>query len=184
MAFIKPYRGIWPKLAEGAYAAENATLIGDIELEEGANVWYGAILRGDVGKIRVGKRTNIQDLACVHMTKRLSDAILGDDVTVGHAALIHGAIVEDLCLIGMGAILLDNAKIGAMSIIGAGSLVTGGTVIPPKSLVMGRPGKVVRTLSDGDIEALKHSSARYVRLSTEHFGPGDEALDSDTNWTV
>lgn len=184
MAFIKPYRGIWPRLAEGAFAAENATLIGDIELEEGANVWYGAVLRGDVGKIRVGKRTNIQDLACVHMTKRHSDAILGDDVTVGHAALIHGAIVEELCLIGMGAILLDNARIGAMSIIGAGALVTGGTVIPPRSLVMGRPGKVIRTLSDADVLALKHSAERYVRLSTEHFGPGDEELDSEPNWVV
>lgn len=184
MAFIKPYRDIWPKLAEGAFAAENATLIGDVELAEGANVWYGAILRGDVGRIRVGKRTNIQDLACVHMTKRMSDAIIGDDVTIGHAAIIHGAIVEDLCLIGMGAILLDNARIGAMSLIGAGSLVTSGAVIPPKSLVMGRPAKVIRALCDADIEMLKHSAERYLRLSTEHFGPGDEPLDSDPNWTA
>lgn len=184
MAFIKPYRGILPKLAEGAFAAENATLIGDVELAVGANVWYGAILRGDVGKIRVGKRTNIQDLACIHMTKRLSDAILGDDVTVGHAAIIHGAIVEDLCLIGMGSVLLDNARIGAMSVVGAGSLVTGNTVIPSRSLVMGRPAKVIRQLSDADIEGLKHSAERYVRLSLEHFGSSDEPRDSDPSWPV
>jgi carbonic anhydrase/acetyltransferase-like protein (isoleucine patch superfamily) len=115
------------------------------------------------------------------MTKRISDAIIGDEVTIGHSALIHGAIVEDLCLIGMGAILLDNAVIGAGSIVGAGSLVTGGTKIPPRSLVMGRPAKVVRELRDADLKDLVHSSERYVRLSREHFGPPGPPLDSAPN---
>jgi len=179
MALIKPYRDISPKLGHDAFVAENATIIGDVVLRDEANVWYGAILRGDVGRIRIGKRSNVQDLACIHMTKRLSDAIIGDEVTIGHAALIHGAIVEDLCLIGMGAILLDNARIGRGSIVAAGTLVTGGVIIPPRSLVMGRPGKVVRELSEKDELELRHSADRYVRLAREHFGPAGPALDSD-----
>jgi gamma-carbonic anhydrase len=178
MPLIKPYRNVWPTLAQGALIAENATLIGDVEIGEDSSIWYGAILRGDVGKIRIGKRSNVQDLACIHMTKRLSDAILGDAVTVGHAAIIHGAIVEDLCLIGMGAVLLDNARIGEGSIVGAGALVTGGAKIPPRSLVLGRPGKVVRQLSEADVAELLHSSERYVRLSRENFGPPGPPLDS------
>jgi carbonic anhydrase/acetyltransferase-like protein (isoleucine patch superfamily) len=178
MPLIKPYRNVWPRLAPAAFVAENATVIGDVEIGDETSIWYGAILRADVGKIRIGKQSNVQDLACIHMTKRLSDAILGDRVTVGHAAIIHGAVVEDLCLIGMGAVLLDNARIGEGSIVGAGALVTGGAKIPPRSLVLGRPGRVIRQLSDADVEELIHSSERYVRLSREHFGPPGPPLDS------
>jgi gamma-carbonic anhydrase len=178
MPLIKPYRNIWPTLSRDAWVAENATLVGDIEIGEETSIWYGATLRGDVGRIRIGKRSNVQDMACIHMTKRVSDAIVGDEVTIGHAALIHGAVVEDLCLIGMGAILLDNAVVGSGSIVGAGALVTGNTKIPPRSLVLGRPAKVVRQLSDADIQELVHSSERYVRLGREHFGPPGPALDS------
>jgi gamma-carbonic anhydrase len=178
MALIKSYREVAPKLGDAAYLAENATVIGDVRLGEESSVWYGAVLRGDVGRISIGKRSNVQDLACIHMTKRLSNAIVGDEVTIGHAALIHGAIIEDLCLIGMGAILLDNARIGRGSIVAAGTLVTGAVEIPPRSLVMGRPGKVVRELSDDELLELRHSADRYVRLAREHFGPPTPPLDS------
>jgi carbonic anhydrase/acetyltransferase-like protein (isoleucine patch superfamily) len=170
MALLKAYRGVSPQLHRKAFAAETASLIGDIEIGEESSIWYGAVLRGDVGKIRIGARSNVQDLACIHMTKRLSDSVIGDEVTIGHSVIVHGAIIEDLCLIGMGAILMDNCRIGTGSIVGAGTLITAGTVIPPGSLVLGRPGKVVRPLGPSDLEDLRLSSRRYVALAAEHWG--------------
>lgn len=170
MPLLKAYRNFVPQLGDEAYVAENATLIGDVVIGNESSIWYGAILRGDVGRIRVGARTNIQDLACVHMTKRESDAIIGDEVTIGHSAIIHGAIVESLCLIGMGAIVMDNARIGEGSVVGAGALVTAGAIVPPRSLVLGRPAKVVRPVSEEETEMLRRSALRYVALAKEHFG--------------
>src|SRR6478609_7393928 len=133
MALILPYGSHLPRLGQGVFVAPNATLIGDVFLDDGASVWFGAVLRGDVGKICIGKRSNIQDLACVHVTQGLSQTLVGADVTVGHGAILHGCVVGDRCLIGMGSILLDNCEIGEGSVVAAGAVVTARTKIPPRS---------------------------------------------------
>ncbi|HSC88157.1 MAG TPA: gamma carbonic anhydrase family protein [Polyangiaceae bacterium] len=170
MALVKAFRGVSPRLT-GAWVAENATLVGDVELGEDANVWYGCVLRGDMGRIRVGQRSNIQDMCCIHMTSDVSDTVIGNEVTVGHSVTIHGAVVEDGALIGMGALLLDNARIGEEAFVGAGSLVTANVVIPPRALVLGRPGKVVRILSAEEAAQGRKSALKYVKFAREHFGP-------------
>ena len=148
MALVIPYGIHRPRLGKGVFVAPNATLIGDIFLDDGSNIWFGAVLRGDVGAIRIGKRSNLQDLACVHVTDGLSNTLVGDDVTVGHSAILHGCIVGDRCLIGMGAILLDSCEIGAGSVVAAGSVVTARTKIPPRSLVRGTPAKIIREVTE------------------------------------
>lgn len=142
--------------------------MGDVHLGDGANVWYGSVLRGDVMPIRVGARTNIQDLTVVHVTSGEYPTHIGHDVTVGHRAIIHGCTVGDFCLIGMGAILLDGAEIGDYSLIGAGAVVTPGTKIPPGSLVLGSPGRVVRQVSDEEREGFVDSARHYVELARRH----------------
>lgn len=168
MALVKAYRGVSPRLGERVFLAENATVIGDVELAAGVNVWYGAVIRGDVGKVVIGKDTNIQDLACIHMTTAVSDAILGEEVTVGHSAVIHGARVGDGALIGMGAILLDNAVIGEEAVIGAGALVTADTVIPPRTLALGRPAKVLRELTAEEAIQARRGARKYLWLADDH----------------
>ncbi len=170
MPILTSHRGHTPRVAQSAYLAETAVLVGDVEVGEGASVWYGAVLRGDMGQIRVGARTNIQDLAMVHMTEGMSHALIGEDVTVGHSAIIHGATIGPRCLIGMGAIILDNAEIGADVLIGAGALVTPRTVIPPGVLVLGTPGKVVRELSPEERAHHLLSAAHYVELARGYRG--------------
>lgn len=167
-ALVKAYRGTTPRWGEGCFLAENSTLVGDVELGDGVNVWYGAVLRGDVGKIRIASGANIQDLACVHMTKNRSNAMIGESVSIGHGAIVHGALIEAGALIGMGVILMDNARIGEESLIGAGALVTEGTVIPPRSLALGRPAKVVRRLSAEEALAGRRTAERYLGLAKEH----------------
>lgn len=167
-ALVKAYRGISPRLGDGCFLADNATVVGDVELGGGVNVWYGAVLRGDVGKIRIAQGANIQDLACVHMTKNRSNAIIGESVSVGHGAIVHGAMIEPGALIGMGVILMDNARIGEECLIGAGALVTEGTVIPPRSLALGRPARVIRQLSAEEAQAGRRTAERYLGLAAEH----------------
>jgi carbonic anhydrase/acetyltransferase-like protein (isoleucine patch superfamily) len=157
-----------PQLHPTAFIAPNATLIGDIVLAEETSVWFGAVLRGDNDRIQVGPRSNIQDLAVIHVDADVPVTI-GADVTVGHRAIIHGATIEDGCLIGMGAIVLNRAVIGAGSIVGAGAVVREGEVIPPRSLVVGVPGKVVRTLSDDQIQENLNAAARYVNNSRAYL---------------
>jgi carbonic anhydrase/acetyltransferase-like protein (isoleucine patch superfamily) len=169
MALVKPFEGFMPVIGQNVRLAENATIVGDVELGDGLNLWYGGVIRGDVGKVRIGKNANLQDLCCVHMTKYRSDAILGESVSVGHSAIIHGAVVEDGVLIGMGAIVMDNAVIGEQSIVGAGSLVTQGVTIPPRSLVMGRPARVIRPLDEEEVQAGRKTAERYLGLASSHF---------------
>jgi carbonic anhydrase/acetyltransferase-like protein (isoleucine patch superfamily) len=179
MALVLPFGIHRPRLGKGVFVAPNATLIGDVFLDDGASIWFGAVLRGDVGAIRIGKRSNIQDLACVHVTDGLSNTVVGDDVTVGHSAILHGCIVGDRCLIGMGAILLDNCEIGAGSVIAAGSVVTARTRIPPRSLVRGTPAKVIREVTEQEgllgvlgAEHYVSDARRYLAIC----GDPDEAL--------
>ena len=150
-----------PQIDPTAFVAPTATVLGDVALAEESSVWFGAVLRGDNDAIRVGPRTNIQDQAIVHVDPD-EPCLIGADVTVGHRAIIHAATVEDGCLIGMGAIILNGAVIGAGSIVGAGAVVRAGEIIPPRSLVVGLPARVVRALSDEQVAENLASAARYV----------------------
>jgi carbonic anhydrase/acetyltransferase-like protein (isoleucine patch superfamily) len=172
MPIIKPYRGKWPQIASDAFVAENATLIGDVVLGPKASVWYGAVVRGDVGPIRIGAGTNIQDLACLHSTHGLSELDIGEYVTVGHGAILHGATIAAGCLIGMGSVVLDNAQIGEESLIAAGAVVTPRTVVPARSLVRGQPGRVARTLTETEWPQGRVSAEYYVELGREHRETG------------
>ena len=159
---LQTFAGQDPVVHETAWVHDGAWIIGDVELGPEVSVWPTAVLRGDMGRIRIGEQSNIQDGAVLHMTTHLSHAIVGKRVTVGHRAILHGSIVEDDCLIGMGSILLDNCRIGAGSIVAAGALVPVGVEIPPGSLVMGSPGKVVRQLSEKHQRMIAFSWRSYV----------------------
>lgn len=163
-AIIERYLAQVPRLAEDVYVAAGAAIVGDVEVGEGASVWYGCVLRGDINRIQLGARSNLQDGCVVHVGDR-DPALIGADVVVGHRALIHGCQVEDGVLVGMGAILLDGAVIGHGSVIAAGSLVTAGTRVPPRSLVLGVPGKVKKTLTEADEAFHRGLAAKYTRLA-------------------
>jgi carbonic anhydrase/acetyltransferase-like protein (isoleucine patch superfamily) len=154
--------GVRPTIGKDVFIADNATIIGDVHLGDEASVWFGVVLRGDYFPIRVGARTNIQDNSVVHITAGTASTTIGDDVTIGHAAIIHGCTIGDRCLIGMGSIVLDNAVVGEGSFVAAGSLVTPGTVIPPGSFALGRPAKVARPVRDQDRLTIEASAALYV----------------------
>ncbi|MDQ6913175.1 MAG: gamma carbonic anhydrase family protein [Verrucomicrobiota bacterium] len=150
-----------PRIHPGAFVVPNATVIGDVSLGEESSVWYGAVLRGDINRIIIGARTNIQDNVVVHLSDDYP-AIVGDLVTVGHSAIVHACTIDDEVLVGMGVIILDGAEIGARSIIGANALVTVGKKIPPGSLVYGSPARVVSQLSLGEQDSIKKWAIKYV----------------------
>ncbi len=163
---IKSFKNIAPTIHETAFIAENAVIIGDVEIAENASVWYGCVLRGDVNFIRIGARTNIQDMTMIHVSRGADfPTIVEADVTVGHRVTLHGCYVESGCLIGIGATILDGARIGANSLIAAGSLVTPDTIIPPNSFVLGAPAKVKRVLTDEEIAKIRENCRNYVTLS-------------------
>jgi carbonic anhydrase/acetyltransferase-like protein (isoleucine patch superfamily) len=151
---------------------EGSTVIGDVEIGEHSSVFPGVVVRGDVHRVRIGRRTNLQDGTVVHVTGGSFPAELGDDVTVGHRAVIHGCTVRDRCLIGMGAIVLDGAVIGPDAMVGAGALVTPGTVVPPGALALGSPAKVKRQLSQDELVHLRASAARYAELAARYKAEG------------
>lgn len=165
---VRPYAGKTPKIAASAFIADGVVIIGDVEIGEQASIWYNVVLRADVGQIRIGARSNIQDGSCLHMTSDLSHAVVGSEVTVGHNAIVHGAVVHDGALIGMGAILLDNAVVGEESLIAAGSVVPPRMVVPPGSMVRGQPGRVVRELTPHERLEGRRGAAHYVELAAEH----------------
>ncbi len=169
MAIIRTFEGTAPKLERGVFLADNVSVIGDVHIGEDSNLWYGTVVRGDVGRVRIGRRVNIQDLTMVHMTESLSEALIDDDVSIGHTAIIHGAILERGVLVGMGAIVMDNARIGENSVVGAGSLVTGGKEIPPGVLAMGRPAKVIRDLRPEELLYGRNTAEKYVKLARKHI---------------
>lgn len=168
MALLLPFLDHFPKVGKAVFLAASASIVGDVEIGDDSNIWYSCVLRGDVGQIRIGRRVNVQDLTCIHMTENLSAAIVEDEVSIGHSAIIHGAIIEGGALIGMGCVIMDNARIGEECIVGAGSLVTGNTKIPPRSLAMGRPARVVRALSAEEIGAGRKTADKYVKLGQTH----------------
>jgi carbonic anhydrase/acetyltransferase-like protein (isoleucine patch superfamily) len=160
---VDPYGGQSPRIHPSAFVAAGARIIGDVEIGEESSVWFNAVIRGDVHSIRIGRETNVQDNAVLHVTEVTHPLVIGDRVTIGHMAMLHGCTVEDLSLIGIGAIVLDGAVIGTQSFIAARALVTPGVVIPPRSMVMGSPAKVVRPLRPDELEGLVESARHYVQ---------------------
>jgi carbonic anhydrase/acetyltransferase-like protein (isoleucine patch superfamily) len=166
---LRIYKGITPRIAPDAFIDESAQVIGDVHIGDESSVWMNAVVRGDVNFIRIGRRTNIQDGTIVHVMREPSHpTVLGDDITVGHGAVVHGCTIEDACLIGMGAILLNGSHVGSGSIVAAGTLLPEGCVIPPRSLVMGSPGKVRRAITDDEYEFILDSAQNYVRYRLDY----------------
>ena len=166
---IREFKGIFPRVDTSAYVDESAQVIGQVEIGAESSVWMNVVLRGDVNHIRIGKRTNIQDLTLLHGMTGTHPTVLGDEVTVGHSAIIHGATVEDRVLVGMGALLLNGVHVERDCVIAAGTLLTEGTRIPARSLVMGRPGKVKRPLTDEEVAEIRWYSEAYVNYRLDYM---------------
>ena len=165
---VLPFDGIRPRLAPSVWVAPGATVIGDVELGADASVWYGCVLRGDVHRIRVGAYSNIQDGTIVHVTRDRFPTEIGEVVTVGHRAVVHGCVVGDGALIGIGAIVLDGARIGEEAWVGAGAVVPPGMEVPPRQLVLGAPAKVVREVDAADIAEQRERTLQYVENARLH----------------
>ncbi|ARM31516.1 gamma carbonic anhydrase family protein [Prosthecochloris sp. HL-130-GSB] len=163
MSTILPYRGIYPRLHESVFLADGARVIGDVEIGENSSVWFNTVIRGDVCPVRIGCRTSVQDNATLHVTHDTGPLSIGDDVTIGHAAVLHACSVEHHVLVGMGAVLLDDCVIEPFSIVAAGSLVRQGFRVPSGSLVAGVPAKVIRPLTDEERSMVAESPGNYVR---------------------
>lgn len=168
MPIIK-YRNFHPQIAESVFVAPNAQVIGQVTLGNKVSVFFGAVIRGDVQKITVGEGSNIQEHCVLHSSYDMNDCIVGKNCTIGHRAIIHGCQVGDFTLVGMGATILDNAEVGNECIIGAHALVTVGMKIPSRSLVLGMPAKVVRTLTDQEVEANHKSALQYMEKGQEYL---------------
>lgn len=166
MALVKSVRGFHPRIHSAAWCAENAVVIGDVEIGSRSTVWYNVVLRGDVHSIRIGNETNIQDGTIVHGTFEEHGTTIEDRVTIGHLVMLHGCTIKRGSLIGMGSIVMDGAVIGEHCLVGAGSLVTEGTQIPPRSLVLGRPAKVKRALTDEEVADLERSADNYLMYAS------------------
>ncbi len=160
-----PYKGKTPIIHPSAFIAEGAIIAGDVKIAEDASIWFNSVVRGDVNYITIGKGTNIQELSSLHVDTGTFPLIIGEYVTVGHNAILHGCTIKDFALIGMGAVILNGAEIGEYSIIGAGALVTEGAKIPPGTLVLGIPAKVKRELTEKEKGLLKHSAEHYIEIA-------------------
>ncbi|OLC80841.1 MAG: gamma carbonic anhydrase family protein [Nitrospirae bacterium 13_1_20CM_4_62_6] len=166
---IRTFQGIKPTIAASAFIEETAVVIGDVVIGEESSVWFHAVVRGDVHSIRIGKRTNIQDLSVVHVTHDTHPTVLGDDVTVGHHVVLHGCTIKNRVLIGMGALIMDGAVIGEDCIVGAGALVTERTIVPPKSLILGAPAKVKRPVTEAELAWIRESAQNYVKYARQYL---------------
>lgn len=167
---IKKFQNKSPILGSNVYISDTATVIGDVTLNDEVNIWFGAVLRGDMHFIKIGSRTNIQDNAVVHVTTNVSPTNIGNRVTIGHSAIIHGCEIKDDCMIGMGAIVMDDAVIGSGSLIGAGSLVPPNMEVPEKSLVVGVPGKIIRKITDEEYKMIIDRPQEYIDLANIYLG--------------
>lgn len=170
---IERYQNFTPSIHESTFVASSADVIGRVWVGEESSIWYNTTLRGDINEIHVGKQSNIQDNAVLHNADDFA-CVIGDLVTVGHSAIIHACTIKDEVLVGMGAIILDGAVIGEQSIIGANALVTGGTEIPPGSLVLGSPAKVIRELSEEERASVKDWALKYVKVSRSYMEQKEE----------
>lgn len=174
---IRPFQNILPEIDSSAFIAETAVIIGDVRIGRQSSIWYNCVVRGDVNFIRIGSRTNIQDLSMLHVTHRKSPEdpgaplVIGDDVTVAHSVTLHGCTVENSAFIGMQAVVMDKAVVGEGALVGARSLVTENTVIPPYTLWMGSPAKYKRDLTSAEIDRLKKSAENYVKYALQYLSP-------------
>jgi len=173
---ILPYRGVKPSIHKRAFIAQNATIIGDAIIGEDSGVWYGCVVRGDVNEIRIGKRTNIQDLSMIHCAELGQGTYLGDDITVGHSAVLHACTIEDNAFIGIQACVMDDCLIEKEAMVAAGALVTPGKVVKSGEVWAGRPAKKLRDINDQDLEFFAINRARYARLAQEYLS---EQYDAD-----
>lgn len=165
---IRPFAGKAPQLGAEAWVAENASVIGDVVLGPRASIWYGAVVRGDVEKIRIGADSNVQDNSVIHVDSSGFSTVVGDRVTVGHRVVLHGCRIGDGALIGIGAVVMNGAEVGEGALIGAGALVPPGAKIPPGMLAVGAPARVKRPLTEAERAGLRESARHYVELAREH----------------
>jgi carbonic anhydrase/acetyltransferase-like protein (isoleucine patch superfamily) len=166
---IRTFQGIKPTVPQSCFIEDTAVVIGDVVLGEGCSVWFNAVIRGDVNYIRIGNRTNVQDLCMLHVTHDTHPLIIGHEVTIGHSVVLHGCTVKDRVLVGMGAIVMDGAVIGEDSVVGAGALVVEGTVVPPKSVILGSPARVRRSATDKELDWIKESAENYVKYAGQYL---------------
>src|SRR5688500_12114212 len=165
---LRPFKGVVPRIDASAYVDVSAQVIGDVEIGPESSIWMNVVVRGDVNRIRIGARTNIQDLTLVHVMRETHPTTIGDAVTVGHSAVVHGCTIENRCLIGMGAILLNGCRVGTGSIIAAGALVPEGMAVPPGSMVMGVPARVRRPLTTAEDASIVWYADNYVRYRLDY----------------
>lgn len=168
MGLVREFAGKAPRLGARVYLAETAAVIGDVVLGDDVSVWYNSVVRGDCHYVRVGARTNIQDNCAIHVTEETYPTVLEEEVTLGHGAIVHGAVVRRGALIGIRATVLDGAEVGESAFVGAGALVTPRTVVPARTLWLGSPARKVRDLTDAEVEDLKHFHLHYLEYKKEY----------------
>jgi len=166
---VRPYDNKQPRFGARVFIADNAAIIGDVEIGDDSSIWFGTTVRGDVDVIRIGRNTNVQDNSTIHVTGGRFATTIGDDVTIGHGAIVHGCTIENGALIGMGSRVLDGAVIGESAMVGAGALVPPGMIVPPRMLVLGVPAKVKRPLTDDELAHLEESWKHYVALKEKYL---------------
>jgi len=174
-AMIRTFQGVTPTIPDSCFVEDTGIVIGDVVMGEDCSVWFHAVIRGDVNYIRIGRRTNVQDLCMLHVTHDTHPLIIGEEVTIGHSVVLHGCTVKDRVLVGMGSIIMDGAVIGENSVVGAGSLVTEGTIVPPRSVVHGSPAKVKRPVSDQELAWIKQSASNYIRYASQYVSGSSKA---------
>jgi carbonic anhydrase/acetyltransferase-like protein (isoleucine patch superfamily) len=166
---IRTFQGIKPTIPKSCFIEETAVVIGDVVMGKDCSVWFNAVVRGDVNYIRIGDRTNVQDLCMLHVTHDTHPLIIGNEVTIGHNVVLHGCTIQDRVLVGMGAIIMDGAVVGEDSVVGAGALVVEGTVVPPKSLILGSPARVKRKVTEKELAWIRESAENYVRYARQYL---------------
>lgn len=176
---VLPYKGVWPRIAPSAFIAPSAVIAGDVEIGEGASVWFGAVIRGDTAPVRIGARTNVQDTCVIHTDEGMP-ALIGADCSLGHAAIVHGATVGDGALIGMRAVALNRAVVGKGSILAAGALLAEGKSVPDGQLALGSPARVARAVSEAERERLRAGVQHYLDYAREYRAALMAAARRDT----
>lgn len=166
---IRTFGDKQPQLAQGVFVAETAMVLGDVTVGRDSSIWYGTVIRGDVHHIRIGEATNIQDRCVVHVTSETHPTAVGDQVTVGHGAIIHGCTVGDRCMVGMGAIILDGVEVGDECLVAAGALLPPGKIYPPRSMIVGSPARVKGQVSEEDVQWILRSADNYKSLARKHW---------------
>jgi carbonic anhydrase/acetyltransferase-like protein (isoleucine patch superfamily) len=162
------YKGKFPKVPQSCFLCEGVRIIGDVEMGEDCSIWYNSVIRGDVNYIRIGNRVNVQDMSMIHVTHDTYPTILEDNVSIGHMASIHGCVLKKGCLIGIGAMVLDGATVGEEALVAAGAVVREGFVVPPRVLIAGVPGKIIRDLTDEDIKRVTDTTTNYMNYVNQY----------------